>query len=162
RRNQTLYSYARRLKAQNMSYAEVDTAVTERNQSCEPPLPEGELAEIVRKAMTQPNRPDFVTSKPAPSPAVPDAGLIGLGKESADLYGASLEAPRAFFYFAFLTYFGALISKKVTLDSELTVQPRLYTVLLGESAATRKSTALDKAHEFFRSLESDHEPPVVF
>jgi len=162
RRNATLYSYARRLKAQNLSYAEVDTAVTERNQSCEPPLPEDEVAEIVRKAMTQPNRPDFLISQPAPALEVPDAGLIGLGKEFADLYSAYLESPRAFLYFAFLTYFGALISKKVTLDSELSVQPRLYTVLLGESAATRKSTALAKAHEFFRSLEPDQEPPVVF
>src|SRR5262249_62189769 len=95
----------------------------------------------------------FRSSQPAPSLEGPDPGLIGLGKEVADLYGASLESPRAFFYFAFLTYFGALISKKVTLDSELTFQPRLYTVLLSESASTRKSTALTKTHEFFRSLE---------
>lgn len=86
---------------------------------------------------------------------VPTDGLIGAGKEFADLYSQYLESPPAFFFFTFLTYFGALVSRKITLNSELRPQPRLYTVLLGASADTRKSTALRKTDEFFRSL-GDH------
>jgi hypothetical protein len=57
---------------------------------------------------------------------------------------------------------GALIAGKVTLDSELRPEPRLYTVLLGESADTRKSTALRKVDEFFRALGAGYTPPVLF
>jgi hypothetical protein len=78
--------------------------------------------------------------------------MIGLAWDFADLYSEHLESPKSFFYFAFLTYFGAIVSKSVTLASELGVQPRLYTVLVGESADTRKSTALSKADEFFKGL----------
>lgn len=86
---------------------------------------------------------------------VPEAGLIGLGRDFADLYGAYLESPRAFFYFAFLTYFGALVANLITLESALHIQARLYTILLGESASTRKSTVLDMVNEFFKSLGLD-------
>jgi hypothetical protein len=65
-------------------------------------------------------------------------------------------------YFAFATYFGAAIAKMVTLDSVITPEPRLYTVLLGESADTRKSTALRVADEFFRHLGAPWTVPVLF
>ena len=93
---------------------------------------------------------------------VPDVGLIGVGQQFADLYAAHLESPRAFFYFAFLTYLGAVIADKVTLDSELRPEPRLYTVLLGDSADTRKSTALRKVDEFFRALGTGYVPATLF
>lgn len=78
--------------------------------------------------------------------------MIGLAREFADLFSEYLESPKSFFYFAFLTYLGAIVSRSVTLASELGVQPRLYTVVLGESADTRKSTALSKADDLFKSL----------
>ena len=87
----------------------------------------------------------------APLRAPTDA-MIGLGRRFADLYSGYLESPLAFFYFAFLAYFGSLTSHKVTLDSELRPEPRLYVVLIGESADTRKSTALEKTGTFFRGL----------
>ena len=93
---------------------------------------------------------------------VPEAGLIGVARNFADLYGEYLEAPRSFLYFAFLTYLGHLVADKVTLDSALTLEPRLYTVVLGESADTRKSTALHKADSFFRSLGTPWEPRVLY
>jgi hypothetical protein len=83
---------------------------------------------------------------------VPEAGMIGLAKEFYDLYAAYLETPRSFLYLSFLTYLGTLIAKKVTLASELEVEPRLYVVVVGESADTRKSTALHKADVFSRSV----------
>src|SRR4029434_6783416 len=77
-------------------------------------------------------------------------------------YTQYLESPMAFFYFVFLTYFGALIAKKVTLETELRPEPRLYTVVIGESADTRKSTALRAVDIFFQSLGSPWAPAVLF
>jgi hypothetical protein len=48
-----------------------------------------------------------------------------------------------------LTLLGHLISDKITLSSEIRPQPRLYTVNLGESAETRKSTAIRKAVDLY-------------
>jgi hypothetical protein len=58
------------------------------------------------------------------------------------------------------TFLGGVISTKrreksimvsrVTLASEIVPQPRLYTLLLGQSADERKSTALKKVVDHFR------------
>jgi hypothetical protein len=88
--------------------------------------------------------------------------MIGVGRAFATLYAQYLESPMAFFYFVFLTYFGALIAKKVTLETELRPEPRLYTVVIGESADTRKSTALRTVDTFFHSLGPPWEPSVLF
>jgi hypothetical protein len=53
---------------------------------------------------------------------------------------------------AFLTYLGAVLADKVTIASELRPSPRLYTVLLGESANARKSAALDFVDRLFREV----------
>lgn len=83
---------------------------------------------------------------------VPDAGMVGVARDFAVLYGSRLEAPPSFFYFSFLTYFGIAVAKQITLESSLWPEPRLYTVLLGESADTRKSTALRMTDQFWQSL----------
>ena len=93
---------------------------------------------------------------------VPPEALVGLGGEFAALYSRYLEAPPAFLFFAFLTYFGAIVARKIVLDSALDPPPRLYTVLLGESADTRKSTALRKTDEFFKELGLAGRIPVLF
>jgi len=116
------------------------------------------------------DRPATTSLPPAsrPSPPVarllqaPTEGMIGVGRAFATLYAQYLESPIAFFYFVFLTYFGALIAKKVTLDTELRPEPRLYTVVVGESADTRKSTALRIVDGFFRTLGPPWEPAVLF
>ena len=93
---------------------------------------------------------------------VPNEGLIGVARDIAECYAEVLETPKSFLYFTVLTYLGALVANKVTLDSELRPHPCLYTVLLGESADTRKSTALRKVDEFFRGLGTGYAPPVLF
>lgn len=98
----------------------------------------------------------------APALRVPESGMIGIGRDFADLYGRYLESPLSFLYFAFLAYFGSLIASKVTLESALTPEPRLYIVLLGESADTRKSTALRVADDLFRSLGVRWEPHTLY
>jgi hypothetical protein len=116
------------------------------------------------------DRPPMTSPPPAPRPSPPVAsllqapseGMIGVGRAFATLYAQYLESPMAFFYFVFLTYFGALIAKKVTLETELRPEPRLYTVVIGESADTRKSTALRTVDTFFHSLGPPWEPSVLF
>src|SRR5262249_44846150 len=56
----------------------------------------------------------------------------------------------------------SVLAKKITLASALAPEPRLYTVVLGESADTRKSTALRVTDEFWRSLGAEWEPRVLF
>jgi hypothetical protein len=49
---------------------------------------------------------------------------------------------------AFLTCLGSVLADSLTLASEITPQPRLFLLLLGESADDRKSTALNKVVDF--------------
>jgi hypothetical protein len=93
---------------------------------------------------------------------LPDSAMLGIGRDFADLYSAYLESPRSFLYFSFLTYFGSLIAKKVTLDSELRPEPRLFTVNIGETADTRKSTTLRVTDAFYHSLGAEFEPRVLY
>lgn len=81
----------------------------------------------------------------------PPEVLTGAAGEFARLYAAHLEAPTHFFFMSFLTCLGSVVSDRLTLRSELAPQPRLYTLLLGESADDRKSTAISKTVEFFRT-----------
>jgi hypothetical protein len=75
--------------------------------------------------------------------------MSGAAGKFAQTYGEYLEPSPAFFYTSYLTLLGHLLSDKITLDSELRPQPRLYTVLLGESADDRKSTAMNHVTRFF-------------
>jgi len=83
--------------------------------------------------------------------------MSGAAGRFADLYGSVLEAPKEFLYMSYLTCLGSVLSRRLTLASEIEPQPRLYTVLLGQSADERKSTALKKATELFRDTLSDFE-----
>jgi Protein of unknown function (DUF3987) len=64
--------------------------------------------------------------------------------------GWVLETPKEFLFMAFITALGSLLATNVTLATELKPQPRLYTLLLGQSADARKSTAIDTVAEFFQ------------
>lgn len=86
---------------------------------------------------------------------LPAVSMIGLAREFAELYGSVMETPRAFLFMGFLTHIGASVAQKITLDTEIKPQPRLYVVLIGPSADTRKSTAMITANGFFKSLGPD-------
>jgi hypothetical protein len=83
--------------------------------------------------------------------------MSGAAGYFANLYGSVLEAPREFLFMSYLTCLGSVLSRRLTLASEVAPQPRLYTVLLGQSADERKSTALNKTTELFREALSDFE-----
>ncbi len=78
--------------------------------------------------------------------------MDGVAGEFAKLYSRYLEPPKEFFYMGFLSVLGSYLSDRLTLNSELLPQPRLYVVLLGESGDTRKSTAINKTVELFKGI----------
>jgi hypothetical protein len=97
---------------------------------------------------------DRLATEPQPAKGVefPSSAYVGIAGEFAQLYSQHVESPAEFLYTTFLTYLGAVVADKVTIASELRPSPRLYTVLLGESATARKSAALDFVDRFFREV----------
>lgn len=85
----------------------------------------------------------------------PEAAYVGVAGEFATLYAHYVESPKPFLYVAYLTYFGALLGPYVTLETELRPASRLYSVLVGESALGRKSSAMGHADHFFQPFLPD-------
>ena len=85
----------------------------------------------------------------------PDGVMTGLAGDFAKIYSRHLEAPEHFFFLSFLTCLGSILSNRLTLNSELSPQSRLFVLLLGESADDRKSTAISKTVEFFHEAITD-------
>jgi hypothetical protein len=81
----------------------------------------------------------------------PEEAITGVAGRFARLYGHHLEAPVHFFFMCFLTCLGSVLGKMLTLATEINPQPRLFTIILGESADDRKSTAIKKTVQFFKS-----------
>jgi hypothetical protein len=85
----------------------------------------------------------------------PFSALSGLALRFAELFSSYTEPPLQFYYFSFLTCLGSVLADKVTLESQIEPQPRLNTLLLGESADDRKSTAIDQTVKFFHGFSID-------
>tara|TARA_B100001964_G_scaffold146230_1_gene161021 strand:+ start:397 stop:2334 length:1938 start_codon:yes stop_codon:yes gene_type:complete len=109
------------------------------------------IAPQIAKARSYVNpMPAIISPQEGPTDlAFPKWVISGVAGEFSGLYSEALEPPQEFFYFAFLTCLGNVLADKLTLSLEITPQPRLYTVLIGESADDRKSTAADKTISFF-------------
>jgi hypothetical protein len=75
--------------------------------------------------------------------------MSGFAGEFARIYSDILEPPKHAFYMAAMTCLGSVLSGSVRVESELKTDPRMYTLLLGQSGTARKSTANSKATEFF-------------
>jgi Protein of unknown function (DUF3987) len=82
----------------------------------------------------------------------PESAMVGIGREFVDLYGQHLESPAEFLYASWHTCFGLAISPLVRLDLQVSSRPRLYTVLLGDSALPRKSTSIGVSVRFWDRL----------
>lgn len=85
----------------------------------------------------------------------PEVVMAGVAGEFAELFSSYLEVPKTFFYMTFLTCLGTALADRLTLATEIAPQPRLYVLLLGESADARKSTALRKTKNFFQKALKD-------
>jgi len=66
-----------------------------------------------------------------------------------------MEPPAEFFFCAYLACLGNSLSGIIRLRSEIKDDPRLYLLLLGESASTRKSTAISKTQALFKAAIID-------
>lgn len=93
-------------------------------------------------------------------PCFPHSAMVGVGKEFVDLYGQHLESPAEFLYASWHTCFGLAISPLVRLDLQVSSRPRLYTVLLGDSALPRKSTSIGVAVKFWKQLVPATSPEI--
>jgi hypothetical protein len=80
----------------------------------------------------------------------PSHVMTGTAGQFAEVYGANLETPKEFLFLSYLTCLGSVLSRRLTLASEIEPQPRLYTLLLGQSADERKSTALKIVIDHFK------------
>jgi hypothetical protein len=64
-------------------------------------------------------------------------------------FSTACESPKSYFYLSFLTCLGALVGDRVCLQGATQLPARLYTVLLGPSGISRKSTAIKLTADFF-------------
>ncbi len=88
-------------------------------------------------------------TQPNPETPFPKEAIQGLAGEFADLYSSYLESPWSFFAFSFLTFLGLVVSDRIKLLTQTKPQPRLYTVLIGQTGRGRKSEALSQVQDFF-------------
>ncbi len=88
--------------------------------------------------------------------------MAGVAGEFARTYSSVLEVPEHFFFMAFLTCFGVILSDRIKLHTELETQSRIYLLLLGQSADDRKSTAINKTVKFFMDVLTEAEFPVCW
>jgi len=82
----------------------------------------------------------------------PFSVLTGAAGYVADVFGDIIEAPTEFIFMSYLTCLGAAVSRNLQIASALKTQPRLFTVLLGESATERKSTTLNVIIDLFKAV----------
>jgi hypothetical protein len=89
------------------------------------------------------------------SSAFPAKIMNGVAGDFAKLFASYLESPEQFFFFSFLTCLGSMLADRLTINSQIEPQPRLFTLILGESADDRKSTAIAQTTKFFRETFTD-------
>jgi hypothetical protein len=87
--------------------------------------------------------------EPAAGIAFPEQAYIGVAADFADTFSTACESPKSYFYLAFFTCLGALVGDRVCLQGATRAPARLYTVLLGPSGISRKSTAIKLTADFF-------------
>jgi len=129
-REESVKRYINLLKLKRVPEHEIKIRANLLRDELELPLEFGDLSE-------GDNFPDVMTS---------------VAGEFAETYASYLEVPKHFLYMSFITCLGSILADRVRLASELSTQPRLYTILLGESADDRKSTALIKVVKFFQDI----------
>lgn len=182
-RNDTLFRLGCAMRRQGASEPGILAALLQENARCIPtPLPQHEVRGIARSASRyQPTENDQPsanatsvapghtstpahTSEPEPLPAeapetdlppFPEVAYQGVAAEVARAYAEVIEAPLAFLYMDTLTFLGALVAPRVRLDSQLPEEPRLFTVKVGPSWSSRKSSSQDCIERFYGPILED-------
>jgi hypothetical protein len=110
--------------------------------------PESALEELIAQyQLDHLAKPDG--AQPAAGIAFPEGAYLGVAADFADTYSTACESPKSYFYLSFLTCLGALVGDRVCLQGATRAPARLYTVLLGPSGISRKSTAIKLTTDFF-------------
>ncbi len=94
---------------------------------------------------------DIGQEEPGETNPFPSHIMTGAAGHFSAVLAQVMESPRHFFFMVYLACIGIVMANKISLATELKPQPRLYLVLLGESADDRKSTAISKTVDFFIS-----------
>jgi hypothetical protein len=127
----------------------------------------------IEKALRQPIEPAASIDQPdaradgscpeaAPALTFPHEALVGSVGELGRELARGTEVPEEFYFAAGVTMLGAICDGGLRLEIGFDVQPRLYTVLLGDSYAAKKSTAMKKTIDFFQKLNSAGKPQVIY
>jgi hypothetical protein len=89
----------------------------------------------------------------------PAHAMVGSLGDFARVMAAGTEVPEEFYFAAGLTLIGVICAGSLRLNAALECEPRLYTLLLGESADVKKSTALRRAVSFFEPFWGEGRMP---
>ena len=84
--------------------------------------------------------------------AFPQSAITGSVGALACTMAEGTEVPEEFYYAAGLTTLGAMCTGRLRVVANVECEPRLFTVLLGESADVKKSTAQRRTVSFFKPL----------
>lgn len=160
RRNETLTSIAGSLRRRGMTQDEIAAILLVVNQRCVPPLSEKEVRRIAQGVARY--QPEEIVVNKDQSLIFPPEVLSGIAGRFAKTYAQYLEVSEPFLFMGYLTLLGHIFSDRITLDSEIHPQPRLFTIFLGESADTRKSTAINKVTQFFREMISEDDLTLIW
>src|ERR1700722_18036888 len=106
------------------------------------------LGRINVAAQTQ--APSFTS--PNPFLAFPSSAITGSIGDLARLFARGTEVPEEFYFASGLTLLGSACATELTLNTGMDVEPRLHTVLLGQSYEAKKSTAVKRMVHFFQEL----------
>ncbi len=93
-----------------------------------------------------------ITSTPDDRLRFPEWVMRGSLGELACILARGTEVPEEFIFATAITVIGAACAGDLRLNIGVTAEPRLFTVLLGDSYLARKSTAMRKVLDFFNSL----------
>jgi hypothetical protein len=104
--------------------------------------PQAALEELLSQAKLDRLATATDGAQPAAGIAFPEKAYIGVAADFADTLSTACESPKSYFYLSFLTCLGALVGDRVCLQGATRAPARLYTVLLGPSGISRKSTAI--------------------
>lgn len=159
KRNVTLFKVAAALRGRGESpQAILNELVGINQQRCIPPLPEVEIRRIAQSVQRYPQEETkhatlLMAAIPQPQPtAFPQSAMTGSVGELARVLAAGTEVPEEFYFAAGLTLIGSLCAEKLRVRVNVECEPRLFTVLLGESAEVKKSTALRRTVNLFLPL----------
>lgn len=162
KRNATLTSFAGKMRRGGLEESEIAAALAAMNaERCDPRLPEAEVRKVAasisryepKGAPIPPESFEDLSGVHWPEP-MDSAAFIGLPGDVVDALDPHTEAAREALLIQSLAYFGVNAGDQrfyqVEADSH---PPRLYVVLVGDTAKGRKGTSLRRSRSLYEDFE---------